>query len=371
MVQYGHSSKTNMTPEKQLENPTRIIDNLNETGLFDAKVVGSNTVSAISIMGEHEELAGNVLRRICTLGGEACAQTCVLHQGVIERAQVDIDGKCADENLAQVIEKLGLRPENVFMVGVGKDNIGFLDQVDQDREKYKYTISSVTGLKELPGFDAFFSAEGDTVAGDEVYALGRRLADCGDVNIEFVDRDGRRVMGFVHMSKPNLQGEGAQRYDYNGQKVGSFEYFLRTALDHYGGHISTVDIRVAAAIKPEHYVWKFQSEAEMDERGFIGWEDTLDEEGKPLLKNQSNPDSQPGQPFDPNDEWFADFPAMLRWQMAQLKDLKPDQINWEGAIDPGDTGSDHASNHRGKTNPGANGRDAYFTAWADKIHPQT
>ena len=126
-------------------------------------------------------------------------------------------------------------------------------------------------------------------------------------------------------------------------------------------------MRVAAAIKPEHYVWSFENEEDMDAKGFIGWKNTLDESGKPLLKNQSNPDWQPGRQFQPEDKWFADFPAMLRWQIAQVKELKPEQVQWEGALDPGDSDSNHASNYRGRKNPYADGRDAYFTAWANKL----
>jgi hypothetical protein len=56
--------------------------------------------------------------------------------------------------------------------------------------------------------------------------------------------------------------------------------------------------------------------------------------------------------------------------MAQVKELRPDQISWEGAIDPGDSGSEHASNTRGRTDPVADGRDAYLTIWADKLDVQ-
>lgn len=356
-----------MTEHSQPEAKAHTVDRLESTGLFDVKEVGSNTISAISVMGEHEKLAGNVLRRLCKLGGEACAQTCALHQGIIERAEAALDAKCADDNLLEVISQLGARPEGIFMVGVTADGIGFADKVDGQPDKYPYAVNEKTGVKELPGFNAFFAKEDDRIGGNEVAALGRRLADCGDINLEFVDRDNRPVMGFMHMTKPNLQGEGAQKYEYQAKKVGSFEYFLRTALDYYGADIGSVNIRVAAAIKPEHYVWSFESEEDMEKKGFVGWKKTIDENGLPLLKNQANPDWRPGQPFDPTDEWFADFPAMLRWQIAQVKELQPDQINWEGVIDPGDGGSGHASNYRGRKNPDANGRDAYFTAWADKL----
>lgn len=366
-------------PEKE----KAVVEKLNKSGLFDAKTVGPNTVSAISIMGEKEVLAGNVLRRLCKLGDHVartemdprpdknpCQEGCLVHRQLIELANRNIEQKCADENLVEVVSELGVRPENVFMIGVTADSVGFADEVDANPEKYPYKINPKTGIKELAGFNAFFARESDTIAGDEVMVLGRRLADCGDINLEFTDKDGNRVMGFMHMTKGNLQGEGAQKFDYSGQKAGSFEYFLRTAMDHYSADLSNVRVRVAAAIRPENYLYFFKNgEAQMEDPkdGFPGWKNMLNEKGERFIRNRNNPEWEPGQSFDSSDGWTVDFEAMLRWQIAQVDGLKPDQVNWEDAIDPGDQGSPHASNTRGKVNPDINGRDAYFTAWVDKL----
>jgi hypothetical protein len=334
--------------------------------LLEVKTVGPNTISAISIMGEKEALAGNVLRRLCKLGGEACAKTCALHQGIVARAEANIEAKCADDNLMQVISELGTNPENVFMVGVTADGVGFADEVDNNKEKYPYKINENTSIKELPGFNAFYAREGDKIGGDEVVALGRRLADCGDVNMEFTDNDGNKVMGFMHMTRPNLQGAETLKYDYKGKKIGSFEYFLNSAMDHYQADISDVTIRIAAAIKPEHFIYKFTDENQMEEP-LPGWKNMIDETGKPFLINRNNPKWNIGDTFNPEDEWEVDFQAMLRWQIVQVEGLSSSQINWEGVIDPGEADSQHASNERGKTNSNANGRDAYFTAWQAKL----
>jgi hypothetical protein len=144
---------------------------------------------------------------------------------------------------------------------------------------------------------------------------------------------------------------------------------LRTAAEHYGADMSTVQIRVAAAIRPENYSYKFASEEQMEDpkAGFPGWKGMMNEKGERFLRNRSNPNWKPGDSFDPEDEWEVDFEAMLRWQMAQVRELKPEQIDWEDSIDAGDSGSHHASNSRGRENPGINGRDAYFTAWSNKL----
>lgn len=351
--------------EKAARNSEEAVKTLENTGIFEVKPVGSETISAISIMGEKPQLAGNVLRRLCKFGGEACQQTCQLHHDIVEMAKAAEDKSCADANLKQTIELLGAKPGNVLMVGVGKDSIGFADEIDHQPNKYQFGISPVTSLKELPGYDAFFVREGDKVAGSEVQVLGRRLADCGDVNLELTDNQGRRVMGFMHMSKPNLQ-PGA--YEYEGRKVGSFEYWLLSALDHYQADIKSVQIRVAAAIKPRHYTWQFEDEDGIAASGFAGWLDIKDEDDQPkLLRILGDRYWKPGKPFSPKAKWVVYFPQMIQWQMDQVIGLKPEQINWEGAIDPGDEDSQHASNYRGRSNPDANGRDAYFTAWTDKL----
>jgi len=352
-----------------------------QSDLLEIRTVGPNTISAISIMGENEVLAGNVLRRLCKLGDHVartemdprpddkknpCEAGCIIHRQIIERAQKNWEQRCADENLVQVIFELGTKPENVFMVSVTADSVGFADEVDQKPDEYPYKVNAATNIKELPGFNAFFVREGDRINGDEVVALGRRLADCGDINLEFADKDGKKVMGFMHMTKGNLHGEGHLQFVHDGARVGSFEYFLRTGLDHYGADISSVNIRVAAAIKPEHYDYTFRDEEHI-QKEFPGWLTMLDEQGRSLLINTARPKWHMGEQFDPDDGWKVNFQAMLRWQITKVQDLKSQQVNWEGFIDAGDEDSQHASNHRGYSNPIWNGRDAYFTAWKDKL----
>jgi hypothetical protein len=363
---------------------------INEGGLFDAKPVGHDTLSAISIMGQHEALAGNILRRLCKLGGEACAQTCAIHQGLAERSEHNLDKKCADANLSEVVAKLGLRPENVLMVGVtGKreeNRIGFADEVDANIEKYKFSISPVTDIKELPGFNSFFAAEDDSVAGNEIYALGRRLADCGDINIEYTNKEGRKIMGFMHMTRTNLEGEGHHQNRRPGVPFDepSYRFFMQSAFDHYGlPDEQGIDVRISAAIKQEHFEYKFDTQQKMDEL-FPGWEnnETVFTPYKQFIKNSTDPTWKYGDDFEPTDKFQVDFRGMLEWQIRRFdpvvdqtrvngKPLRGQEIDWEGVIDPGDSSSSHASNARGKKDQDKDGRDAYLTIWAKRINPNS
>jgi len=362
------------------------VESLNSIGLFEAKPVGPNTVSAISIMGKHEALAGNVLRRLCKLGGEACAQTCAIHQGLIKRAEQNLDEKCADENLSEIVSNLGLKLENLLMIGVtGKreeNRIGFADEVDIDADRYKYGISPKTGIKELPGFNSFFAAEGDSINGNEVYALGRRLADCGDINIEYTSREGKKIMGFMHMTRTNLEGEGHHTNKRDGVpfEEPSYRFFMQSAFDHYGlPDEQGIDVRISAAIKPEHFTYNFASQEKMDEL-FPGWDknDTIFTPHKQLIINRDNPDWKPGDDFSPEDVFEVDFRGMLEWQIRHFdpaahltrvngRPLNDSEIDWSDVIDPGDESSEHASNARGKKDQEKDGRDAYLTIWANKL----
>ncbi len=80
------------------------------------------------------------------------------------------------------------------------------------------------GWRELPGFNAFFAREG------EEKALGRRLADCADVNFEFQDREGNPVFGFEHGTRTNMFGSSEYRFENSdGEKVSFTEYLMEQA----------------------------------------------------------------------------------------------------------------------------------------------
>ena len=187
---------------------------------------------------------------------------------------------------------------------------------------------------------------------DEKVALGARLADCGFAAIEFKDKDDKNVIGFAHLTRPNLQGDSALNFEIDGKPAGSFEYFMQQALNHYGGSLETVKVRLVAAIKPENYHYKFSDKT--PEELFPGWL----EQG--LLKNLSDPNWQPSDPpVNPEDEWEPQNREMIRWQIMR-SGIKEGQLLEEGIIDPGDLELGHASNNAGVTGKMDEARDAYM-----------
>jgi hypothetical protein len=315
--------------------------------LFDSFAVSNETAVEISRMrvpseyGEapnEELLAGNVLRRLCALGGAACAPECQLSQGKVAYEQK----LCADGNLGNLLETVKLKPEDVLMVGVTKDNVGFYDQLSS----YKSDMSvNSLGVRELPGFNAFFAKNSEHIA------LGARLADCGFAAIEMTADDGALVRGFVHLTRPNLQGEAALKFEIDGKPAGCFEYFLHEALKHYGADKSSVKVRLTAAIKAENFIHHFGSKTPEDL--FPGWY----EQG--MLQNISNPNWISGDEIDPDEAWAPLYREMLMWQMLR-SGIDVSQINTEEIIDPADLELGHASNHAGAHGTMPDARDLYI-----------
>lgn len=281
--------------------------------------------------------AGDVLRRTCTfVGGGACKQACQAPEGY-----TNFDKKCSDQNLLAAVERLDISPQDVLMVGVTENRAGFYDKLGE----YDGQSTNSVGIRELPGFNAFFAHV------DESVVLGARLADCGFVALEFSDREGRMVNGFVHMTRSNMQGGTARAFELDGKKVGGFEYFLTQALEHYGANAEDVQARVVAGIAGESYVRPI-SASKSPEQSYPGWGELG------LLENISTPEWRHGSnAYKDGDLWKPNFRGMLRWQIAQVLDTG--QVAYDGMIDPGDARTGHASNHAVKQGM-PDGRDAYF-----------
>ncbi len=288
-----------------------------------------------------ERLVGDILRRTCKLGGTACAGSgCQAPEGYS-----NIDRLCSDLNLKDVTERLGIKSEDLLMVGVTADGVGFYDQLESYGDAVK---TNSVGIRELPGYNAFFAKA------DEGVVLGARLADCGFASIEFKDNLGEDVVGFVHLTRPNLQGESKLAFEVDGHPAGSFEYFLHETIKHYGGDISNVKVHLIAAIKAENFQHTFKDEdGQRPEDQFPGWID------QGLLKNKTNPEWKPGDSISPDDIWEPQYREMLRWQIAR-SGITDEQLSEEGMIDPADLELGHASNHAGAHGKMPDARDAYL-----------
>jgi hypothetical protein len=313
----------------------------------DSFAVGEETIAYITRMREpvapgevpkKELLVGDILRRTCALGGKACAaEGCQAPEGYN-----NIDKLCSDLNIKDVTERLNIKAEDLLMVGVTADGFGFYDQLESYSDNLK---TNSVGIRELPGYNAFFAKASEKVV------LGARLADCGFAAIEFKDRDGEDVQGFVHLTRPNLQGESKLGFEVDGKPAGCFEYFMHEALEHYGGDINSVNVHLIAAIKAENFKHTFTEKGPEDL--FPGWID------QGLLINSSNPNWRPGDEINPNDEWEPQYREMVRYQIMR-SGIKPEQLNEANMIDPADLELGHASNHAGAHGKMPDARDAYL-----------
>lgn len=336
MIIYNNMKEIATQPEIPLFNP-----------YADGFAVGQNTLAYITRMREAVEtsnepskklLVGDILRRTCQLGGTACSGAgCQAPEGYD-----NIDKLCSDLNLKDVTERLDIKSEDLLMVGVTADNVGFYDQIKNYGDAVK---TNSVGIRELPGYNAFFAKA------KEGAVLGARLADCGFAAIEFKDHMDEDVIGFVHLTRPNLQGQTKLAFEVDGQPAGSFQFFIDQALQHYGGNLSSVNVHLVAAIKGENFLHTFDNEGPEDL--FPGWFD------QGLLKNRTNPSWQPGEPINPNDVWEPQYREMLRWQIAR-SGIETNQLSEEDLIDPADLEFGHASNHAGTHGKMPDARDAYL-----------
>ena len=313
----------------------------------DGFAVGEDTLAyitrirepvAIGEVPKRELLVGDILRRTCVLGGSACAANgCQAPEGFSNNQKL-----CSDLNIKDVTERLNIKAEDLLMVGVTADGVGFYDQIGNYGDNVK---TNSVGIRELPGYNAFFAKSSEEIV------LGARLADCGFAAIEFKDADGEGVQGFVHLTRPNLQGESKLGFEVDGQPAGCFEYFIHEALQHYGGSIDSVKVRLIAAIKADNFQHTFKDKGPEDL--FPGWYD------QGLLLNTSNPSWKPGDEISSDDIWEPQYRQMLRYQIMR-SGIKHEQLNEENMIDPADLELGHASNHAGAHGKMPDARDAYL-----------
>jgi hypothetical protein len=308
--------------------------------------ISDQTEAAITQMRDTEgELQiGNVLRRTCQWAGEnVCQQECLLakdwqvhEQDTVaetEIAEALNSRHCSDLNNWRALQRLGLPPKNVLMVGVTGNNIGFADALDS----YEGVRQNPFGWRELPGFNAFFAR-----SGEELDGIGRRLADCADLNFELKDGDGKTVFGFAHGTRTNMRGRTAYEFEKDGERMSYSELVLREAVDHYGADIATFKIKLTAAISGPNFKRQFASREQMEEH-MPGWY----EDG--FLMNATNPQWRPGDPVVETDEWWADSRDMIMRDVYQAlrnvggMDAIQQFSTASGIIDPAQTRGKHSS----------------------------
>ncbi len=330
----------NITPYPEHEGPE--IADVFEVGEAVAAISRSRQPVPEGEPYSQELLTGDVLRRTCpVVGNEACKAACQAPAGYD-----NFEKLCSDHNLRQAVDALVPSGLETLMVSVTGNEIGFADELPGYRDAGLVSRNS-QGIEEIAGYNAFFARSSDKVA------LGSRLADCGYVTLDFQDKDGEQVIGFMHLTRPHMQGESALQFEVDGKPAGAFEYFIDQALKHYGADLDTVKARVVAATTSKNFHQTFKSAEHMEER-FAGWL----EQG--FLHNLSNPDWQPGDPVLQSDDWTADYKEMVIWQVLRAG-LKPEQLEVEGSIDPRDLELGHASHSAAVHELIPHARDLYVT----------
>lgn len=322
-----------------------------QAGLGIVHPVGSESIAVITRLNPTEsnpEHVGNVLRRTCSaLGEQACQKTCALREAA-EYVRSSKD-QCADYNLKEGLEALGIDPKDVLMVGVTANEVGFGDELDSYREAGTLK-DNPDGWQELPGFNAFFARA------EEVPAIGSRLADCAHFEFEFKDRDGKTVIGFEHGTRPNMAGSGAYKFEVDGEPASYTHHVLDQAIRHYGADPESFQIRLSSSIRPENFIKHFDSEEKME--GHIpGWYESG------FATNASNPEWKPGDLMNPEDDWYADARGMILHDIDEAMEqlgIPKEQFIAEDMLDPADTDGEYSSFQ----NKGTHGdyRDLYLIA---------
>lgn len=322
-----------------------VVERALDAQLGIVRPVGEESVAVITRLNPTEESpnrAGNILRRSCQIGGVACKEECVLRKeaegsngpGVAEYP-ANPDKLCADRNLAEALEGMGIEPRKVLMVVVTGDEVGFGDQLHDYQSAGRLQVNP-EGWAELPGFNAFFARP------EEVPAIGSRLADCAHFEFEFKDRDGKTVIGFEHGTRPNMAGPTAYKFEEDGRPVSYTHHVLTRAIDHYGSDPASFRIRLSSSIRPENFVKYFDSQEKMESH-IPGWLEAG------FVENVSRPDWQPGDPIMSEDAWHADARGLILHDINEAMEvlgIPPEQFVADDMLDPADTNGEFSSYER-------------------------
>lgn len=333
------------------------IEQLQHKGFKIAKV-GRVALSAISEL----DAVGNVLARVCpscpvkvpsTGIAEHCQNACQVKPDAVLRSNEP--SHCAEVNLHLALDKLNVDPKKVIFADALGNSVGFED-LFSEYEYWQIGIQHPRGWRQVYGFSAFFADA------DKAPVIGRGLADCGDLNVEFATPDGRIIIGYVHLTRPNqAYGKSCYAFTYKGRNVSYVEYALRQAADHYGMDTDSCNLSLRTALKAEDFAWHFDCEDTM-EHYLPGWA----EEGR-ILDAQTGAPIAPGEPVDENRLLLADarglfidniYAAMTSMGIAQR------QLDLDNLID---TKNDlkHSSHSRAIELGLKDSRDGYFI-----IHPR-
>jgi hypothetical protein len=312
------------------------------------------TQTAVTVMRRGEEPGftteelqdGNTIPRLCAAAGKgACEQVCQLNQEpVLERGVV-----CAERNIANALQEVGVEPENFVLVSATEDNVVFADSANATTHAEGYSLQQKS--------NAFFFRPGvdKTPNGQPIHAIGMRMADCGSVTISMNDNKGNLILGQAHFSRTNMRGPSAFMHERDGKKVSWAEKLLGDAIEHYGADPKTIRMQVTAAVEGRDFIHHYADQDAMNAH-YPGWQEL----------GFMHPEVGKKTDFD----CIIDYRNMIGWQLGQvLKEygLNADASSQYKARNTGNLVLGHASHHWASKGVIEHGRDLYITGISPKI----
>jgi hypothetical protein len=340
--------------------------------------VGTETISGITKL-TGENAVGNVVVRACMVFSdtkdkfeaeglspteankkaiEFCLGHCAFRNTATEQnSERTLEERCAEKNSLDALERFGIDPKDAIFVAVTGNKVGFSDDFD----KYIDDGSGIVnpeGWRQVSGYNAFFSDV------QEAPVLARRLADCGDINIEFKTKEGKTIIGFMHLTRPGQTfGKDKRTFEYEGKKVSYFEHALREASEHYNIDWDSLNISLRTAIEGEDFQKHFDSYEAME--GHIpGWL----EDG--FVKNATNPDWKQGDPVKKEDTFYADFKGIILQDIHEAYEhlgLKEEQFDMSNMLETMHN-PEQSSYERAMREKILDTRDLYMTIHKSAVH---
>lgn len=251
----------------------------------------------------------------------------------------------ADRNLLKIFAEQGVPAEDVLMVAVTGDKIGFYDTLQAGGA----IQDNAEGWQMATGYNAMFARA------SERGALGARAADCSMVKGWAQLPDGDTVMLLVHLTRPNIEGDDAFSYGENGDQS-YIQAVLAAGAEHYGIKVEDFHLEQMARVDKLDYTFKpgkvkvngedvMLTAEEMMDNKFRGWFDQGWLHNTNFEKDKDrNPEGRPwkrGDPILPTDEWVADYADATA---HLLRNSGAGSVDISHAVDTGDVRSGHASN---------------------------
>lgn len=298
-----------------------------------------------------EELQdGNMLPSLCRAAGVgACNEVCQLRFVDVEPVE------CAEQNVQEAILNFGVGIENFVLVKATQDRVVFADELNRDptvpvpQRGETQEVPDANAFFFRPNFDLTLHHEADGILKTDedylnggvnpnaVFAAGMRIADCGSLLVELLDKNGDLVLGMIHLTRTNLLPNGNYIHERNGVPVSWVEKAIGDAIDHYEATREWVKLSLLGSIASDDYVLSFSDVDKMNKL-WPGW---LDNGYMELVEHSEGEDSYRVK----YTEMIVDQVKSAGKHLGIISPVLREAYFMEKIINTGDRTSGHASNH--------------------------